>query len=126
MDQSPAREIHSLQAIRTVRHPNLIQINQVWCFDKYIVIDMELADGSLQLIDGHLRAETTPDAEVPVLVTDLTEQEADKVLLTLDPLVLIVEDDLSTRMLYREHLQHDGFRTVDAHNGYQAKLRNGW
>ncbi len=39
---------------------------------------------------------------------------------TLNPLVLIVEDDLSTRMLYREYLQHDGFRTVDAHNGHQA------
>jgi CheY-like chemotaxis protein len=37
-----------------------------------------------------------------------------------DPLVLIVEDDLSTRILYREYLQHDGFRTIDAHNGYQA------
>jgi len=45
---------------------------------------------------------------------------------TLNPLVLIVEDDLSTRLLYREYLQHDGFRTVDAHNGYQAleKARN--
>jgi CheY-like chemotaxis protein len=38
----------------------------------------------------------------------------------LDPLVLIVEDDLSTRTLYREYLQQDGFRTVDAHNGHQA------
>jgi hypothetical protein len=28
----------------------------------------ELVDGRLMLIDGHLRAETTPDAEVPVLV----------------------------------------------------------
>jgi CheY-like chemotaxis protein len=37
-----------------------------------------------------------------------------------DPLVLIVEDDLSTRMLYREHLLAAGFRTVDAHNGFQA------
>jgi CheY-like chemotaxis protein len=37
-----------------------------------------------------------------------------------DPLVLIVEDDFSTRMLYREYLQSDGFRTIDAHNGYQA------
>src|SRR5262249_51694790 len=50
------------------------------------LLTRELADGSLQLIDGHLRAETTPDAEVPVLVTDLTEEEAEKVLLTLDPL----------------------------------------
>ena len=39
---------------------------------------------------------------------------------THDPLVLIVEDDFSTRMLYREYLEHDGFRTVDAHNGFQA------
>ena len=38
----------------------------------------------------------------------------------LDPLVLIVEDDLSTRTLYRKYLQQDGFRTVDAHNGHQA------
>jgi len=36
------------------------------------------------------------------------------------PLVLIVEDDLSTRVLYREYLQHEGFRIADAHNGFQA------
>src|SRR4051794_23674312 len=38
----------------------------------------------------------------------------------ISPLVLIVEDDLSTRVLYREHLTTSGFRTVDAHNGFQA------
>jgi two-component system cell cycle response regulator DivK len=37
-----------------------------------------------------------------------------------DPLVLIVEDDPGTRMLYREYLTHSGFRTIDAHNGFQA------
>jgi hypothetical protein len=46
----------------------------------------ELADGTLMLIDGHLRAETTPDAVVPVLVLDVDEREADKILLTHDPL----------------------------------------
>ncbi len=46
----------------------------------------ELADGTLVLIDGHLRAETTPDAVVPVLVLDVDEREADKILLTHDPL----------------------------------------
>ena len=46
----------------------------------------ELPDGSLLLVDGHLRAETTPDAIVPVLVLDVSEREADKILLTLDPL----------------------------------------
>lgn len=37
-----------------------------------------------------------------------------------DPLVLIVEDDLSTRRMYREHLSQSGFRVIDAHNGHQA------
>ena len=45
----------------------------------------ETSEG-LMLIDGHLRAETTPDMEVPVLVLDVTEAEADKMLVTLDPL----------------------------------------
>ena len=49
----------------------------------------ELSDGSLQLVDGHLRAETTPDAQVPVLVLDVSEQEADKLLATLDPLAAL-------------------------------------
>jgi CheY-like chemotaxis protein len=34
--------------------------------------------------------------------------------------VLIVEDDLSTRILYRDFLSTCGFRTADAHNGRQA------
>jgi hypothetical protein len=46
----------------------------------------ELADGSLELIDGHLRAETTPEMLVPVLVLDVDEAEAAKLLATLDPL----------------------------------------
>ncbi len=37
-----------------------------------------------------------------------------------EPLILIVEDDLSTRLMYREFLMHAGFRTLDAHNGNQA------
>ena len=36
------------------------------------------------------------------------------------PLVLIVEDDLSTRLMYREFLSHSGFQTIEAHNGKQA------
>lgn len=46
----------------------------------------ELDDGSLELVDGHLRAETTPDMQVPVLVLDVNEEEADKLLATVDPL----------------------------------------
>jgi CheY-like chemotaxis protein len=36
------------------------------------------------------------------------------------PLVLIVEDDHSTRLMYRDFLSGSGFRTADAHNGFQA------
>ena len=46
----------------------------------------ELPDGSLMLIDGHLRAETLGDGDVPVLILDVNEAEADKILLLLDPL----------------------------------------
>lgn len=53
----------------------------------------ELPDGRLELIDGHLRAETTPDALVPVLVLDVNEAEAVKVLLTHDPLAGLAEVD---------------------------------
>jgi ParB-like chromosome segregation protein Spo0J len=46
----------------------------------------ETEDGGLELIDGHLRAETTPEQLVPVLVLDVTADEAAKILATHDPL----------------------------------------
>jgi ParB-like chromosome segregation protein Spo0J len=57
------------------------------------LIARELPDGRLMLIDGHLRAETTKNAMVPVLVLDVTEAEADKLLLTLDPLAAMAQAD---------------------------------
>ena len=57
------------------------------------VLARELADGSLMLVDGHLRAETLGDETVPVLVLDVDEAEADKVLATLDPLAAMAEAD---------------------------------
>jgi len=57
----------------------------------------EAGRGKLQLIDGHLRAETTPDQEVPVLVLDVTEAEAEKLLLSLDPLAGLAVPD-ATRL----------------------------
>lgn len=53
----------------------------------------ELPDGSLELVDGHLRADLDPDQKVPVLILDITEEEADKILLTLDPLAAMAEAD---------------------------------
>ena len=59
------------------------------------VIARETPDG-LMLVDGHLRAETTPDAEVPVLVLDINEEEADLMLATLDPLAAMAIADEKT------------------------------
>lgn len=50
-------------------------------------------ESGLMLIDGHLRATTTPDTLVPVLVLDVTEAEADKLLATLDPLAAMAGSD---------------------------------
>ena len=50
-------------------------------------------DGKLMLLDGHLRAATTPDAVVPVLVVDLDDAEADFLLATLDPLAALARTD---------------------------------
>ena len=55
------------------------------------VLARELEDGSLMLIDGHLRAETLGTETVPVLVLDVDEAEADKLLVTLDPLAAMAE-----------------------------------
>lgn len=57
------------------------------------LIARPLPDGRLELLDGHLRAETTPDDAVPVLVVDLDDAEAAKVLATFDPLAAMAEAD---------------------------------
>jgi ParB-like chromosome segregation protein Spo0J len=51
------------------------------------------APEGLVLIDGHLRAGLDPEAKVPVLVLDVTAEEADKIMLTLDPLAAMAEAD---------------------------------
>ena len=56
------------------------------------LIARETPEG-LMLVDGHLRAETTPDAAVPVLVLDIDEAEADLMLATLDPLAAMAGRD---------------------------------
>lgn len=53
----------------------------------------ELDDGAYEIIDGHLRAELTPEQEVPVLVLDASERDAAKLLAAFDPLGAIAEPD---------------------------------
>ena len=51
-------------------------------------------DAGLVLIDGHLRAGIDDDQVVPVLVTDLTEDEAGAMLASLDPLAGMAVPDV--------------------------------
>lgn len=74
------------------------------------LIVRRLPDGALELIDGHLRAETTPDTEVPVLVVDLDEREAALLLAVHDPITGLADtDDAVLRELLRrvetEHVE---------------------
>jgi ParB-like chromosome segregation protein Spo0J len=57
------------------------------------VLARETPEGGLMLIDGHLRTETLHNAQIPVLVLDVTEEEADKILATFDPLGAMAESD---------------------------------
>jgi len=57
------------------------------------VLARETPEGGLMLIDGHLRTETLHNAEIPVLVLDVNEEEADKILATFDPLGAMAESD---------------------------------
>lgn len=56
------------------------------------LIARETSEG-LMLIDGHLRSDVTPDQEVPVLIVDLTDDEADIMLATFDPLAGMADVD---------------------------------
>lgn len=84
----------------------------------------ELPDGSLILVDGHLRAETTPDQEVPVLVLDINEAEADKLLLSLDPLAALAETNaVALDQLLREvNTGSEGLQQMYADLAANAKL----
>ncbi|NDD54726.1 hypothetical protein EBZ39_12820 [bacterium] len=56
------------------------------------LIAYETPEG-LKLIDGHLRASATPETIVPVLVLDVDEDEANKLLASLDPMAAMAEAD---------------------------------
>jgi len=95
-------------------------------------------DAGLELIDGHLRKETTPDQEVPVLVLDVNEEEANKLLLTLDPLAAMAEaeavklkdlvesvetqSEALEKMIADTAAEFDAFEKVDIEEGPEAEI----
>lgn len=73
-----------------------------------------LPEGALELIDGHLRAEITPDMDVPVLVLDLDEAESAKLLALLDPLAGLAEpnEEVLHQLLAEVHTQQEAVQRV--------------
>src|SRR5262249_9199095 len=67
----------------------------------------ELPDGRLKLIDGHLRASMDPEQVVEVEVLDVTDTEARKLLLALDPLALMAGYEASTLAELRAMVEPD-------------------
>jgi ParB-like chromosome segregation protein Spo0J len=84
----------------------------------------ELPDGSLMLIDGHLRAETLGDGEVPVLILDVNEDEADKILATLDPLAAMADSDAAKfeELLHTVNTSSQALQELIAETAAQAGL----
>ena len=62
----------------------------------------ELPDGRLKLLDGHLRRDLDPDMVVDVEVLDVREDEARKLLLSIDPLAALAGTDAQALASLRE------------------------
>ena len=71
-------------------------------------------DGKLELIDGHLRASLDPEQQVPVLVLDVDQAEADKLLATLDPIAALAgRDDAALKdLLAQVETEQAGLATL--------------
>jgi serine/threonine protein kinase len=66
-----AQELRAIQRIRELRHANLIHIHKVWSSPRYLVVAMELADGSLfdllQIYQDELGVPILPEDLFPYL-----------------------------------------------------------
>lgn len=88
------------------RHPNAQREALADLYDEVgfarSLLAYPLPDGRLKLIDGHLRRDLTPDLEVDVEVLDVDDEEARKLLLSLDPLVQLAHTDEATLQQLRD------------------------
>lgn len=95
------------------------------------ILTRERDDGVLEVIDGHLRRSMDEDMIVPVLVLDVDADEADQLLVSLDPLAALAQTDATSltdllasietrsedlRMLYGE-LAREAAEAVSATRG---------
>ncbi|MBL8799965.1 MAG: hypothetical protein JNM56_39145 [Planctomycetia bacterium] len=79
------------------------------------------ADGQIQLIDGHLRRDLDPDMQVTVELLDVTDEEARKLLLTIDPLAQLAETDAQVLAQLAEVTKADSQVLNDFWQALQAR-----
>jgi len=91
----PAAQIDALQGV----------LQEIGYADALIA--RSLADGELELIDGHARKELDPEQIVPVLVVDLNQEEANKLLTVLDPLAAMAESNKAALESLLQEMQTD-------------------
>ena len=89
-------------------------LNEIGLADAVIAVE---TDDGLQLLDGHLRQDLLGDTEVPVLIVDLTEDEADKLLLTLDPIAQMATTDTDRLLELLERTRFDSSAIDDMLEG---------
>lgn len=85
------------------------------------------SNGDLKLIDGHLRAGLDPDEQVPVLILDVDDAEAEKLLVSIDPLAAMAEADSQALrgLLERVETTDAGLAALLADLNAQAAPRQG-
>jgi serine/threonine protein kinase len=70
-NQAAAQELRSVQVMQSLVHAHLIRIDRVWCAADYLVVAMELADGSLsdllEIYRGDCGAPLPPQHLLPFL-----------------------------------------------------------
>jgi hypothetical protein len=90
------------------------------------LIAREDENGDLILIDGHLRTDISGDDEVPVLILDVNEEEADMILATMDPLANMADPDEYALEVLLKSLGHTDLAPVLAVIGQEFDLDLGF
>ena len=85
----------------------------------------EAEDGALELIDGELRADEAGDQEIPVLILDVTADEAETLLATFDPIGAMADanDDVLRELLANREPEDADLRNLLA--GLAASTERG-
>lgn len=93
-------------------------LSQIGIADALVVY--RAGDGVMTLIDGHCRGEHWADLEWPCIVLDVTDEEADFILATLDPLTGLAGIDEEKMRELLESVQFECTDLLEALMGQEA------